>query len=153
MKTQPRRLFLRLLLISPLVLGAISSAPVGRVAGAAAAPVGKPVHLAAALQNGGDPDADLEHIKNLIEIANAIRENLGPEGENKLSSGGLQFVTLGDRADSLTKAMGGMLGSNPLEAEDFISRQAGNTQSETSVANFVPGAGLEPTRPLRDPGF
>ena len=97
MKTQPRRLFLRLLLISPLVLGAISSAPVGRVAGAAAAPVGKPVHLAAALQNGGDPDADLEHIKNLIEIANAIRENLGPEGENKLSSGGLQFVTLGDR--------------------------------------------------------
>ena len=97
MKTQPRRLFLRLLLISPLVLGAISSAPVGRVAGAAAAPVGKPVRLAAALQNGGDPDADLEHIKNLIEIANAIRENLGPEGENKLSSGGLQFVTLGDR--------------------------------------------------------
>ncbi len=49
--------------------------------------------------------------------------------------------------------MEGRLASNPLETEDSISRQAGNTQSETSVANFVPGAGLEPTRPLRDPGF
>jgi len=131
MKIRTRLRVFRLLLIPPLVLATVSTAPLGGVAGAGAAPVGKSLHLAA--QGSSDPDEDMQHIQDLINLANNIRENLGPDGENKLSSGGLQFVTLGDRADSLTKAMEGRLASNPLEPEDFISRQAGNTQSETGV--------------------
>jgi hypothetical protein len=129
----PPRLF-KLLLMAPLLLALILNTPVGQVAGAGATPVAKPPFKLAALQSGGDTDGDLEHIQMLIDLANSIRANLGPGGENMLSSGGLQFVTLGDREDDLKRALEAKKGSNPNEAEDFISRQAGSTQSETSVA-------------------
>src|SRR5712691_1954986 len=121
MKTRFSRLRLfSLLIISLLLLTVALGSPFGRAAGASVAPVGKAARLGA-LQSGGggDPDGDMEHIQSLIDLANSIRTNLGPDGENKLSSGGLQFVTLGDREDSLKKAVAGRLASNPFEAEDF----------------------------------
>ena len=76
-----------------------------------------------------------DHLQQLIDQANAIRDNLGPNLVSALSKGGAQFVLLGDKADLLMGALdAAKLASNPLEPEDFISRLAGSTQSEESVA-------------------
>src|SRR3984893_176105 len=74
------------------------------------------------------------HLQQLIDQANTVRDNLGPDLVNALSKGGAQFVKLGDKADLLMGALdAAKLASNPLEPEDFISRLAGSTQSEESV--------------------
>jgi hypothetical protein len=75
-----------------------------------------------------------DHLQQLIDQANAIRDSLGPDLVKALSKGGAQFVMLGDKADLLMGALeAAKLASNPLEPEDFISRLAGSTQSEESV--------------------
>src|SRR5689334_6353911 len=75
------------------------------------------------------------HLQQLIDQANIVRDGLGPDLVNALSKGAAQFVLLGDKADMLMGALdAAKLASNPLEPEDFISRLAGSTQSEESVA-------------------
>src|SRR6516165_11313764 len=76
-----------------------------------------------------------DHLQQLIDQANIIRDNLGSDLVNALSKGGAQFVLLGDKADMLMGALdAAKLANNPFESEDFISRLAGSTQSEESVA-------------------
>src|SRR6516225_2623066 len=75
-------------------------------------------------------DDQKNHIQQLSNQANSVRDNLGPDLVNALSKGGALFVTLGDKADLLDRALdAGKLASNPVEAENFISRLAGSTQS------------------------
>src|SRR5260370_22823276 len=75
------------------------------------------------------------HPQQLIDQANTVRDSLGSNLVNALSKGGAQFVMLGDKADLLMGALdAAKLANNPLEPEDFISRLAGSTQSEESVA-------------------
>jgi hypothetical protein len=75
------------------------------------------------------------HLQQLVDQANIVRDSLGPNLVRALSKGGAQFVMLGDKADLLMGALDAeKLANNPLEPEDFISRLAGSTQSEESVA-------------------
>jgi hypothetical protein len=75
------------------------------------------------------------HLRQLFDLANGVKDNLGTDLVNALSKGGAQFVLLGDKADLLMGALDATkLASNPLEPEDFISRLAGSTTSEESVA-------------------
>jgi hypothetical protein len=80
-------------------------------------------------------DDQKNHLQQLIDQANSLKDNLGTDLVSALSNGGAQFVTLGDKADLLNGALdAAKLASNPLESEDFISRLAGSTESEESVA-------------------
>jgi hypothetical protein len=80
-------------------------------------------------------DDQKSHLQQLIDQANIIRDSLGPGLVNALSKGAAQFVLLGDKADMLMGALdAAKLANNPFESEDFISRLAGSTQSEESVA-------------------
>src|SRR6516165_9785480 len=80
-------------------------------------------------------DDQKDHLQQLIDQANTMRDSLGPGLVNALSKGGAQFVLLGDKADMLMGALdAAKLANNPFESEDFISRLAGSTQSEESVA-------------------
>jgi hypothetical protein len=80
-------------------------------------------------------DDQKNHLQQLIDQANTVRDNLGPGLVNALSKGAAQFVLLGDKADMLMGALdAAKLANNPFESEDFISRLAGSTQSEESVA-------------------
>ena len=80
-------------------------------------------------------DDQKNHLQQLVDQANSIKDNLGSDLVNALSLGGAAFVTLGDKADLLNSALdGAKLASNVGEPEDFISRLAGSTQSEESVA-------------------
>jgi hypothetical protein len=80
-------------------------------------------------------DDQESHLQQLVDQANTVRDNLGPGLVNALSKGGAQFVMLGDKADMLMGALdAAKLANNPFESEDFISRLAGSTQSEESVA-------------------
>jgi len=80
-------------------------------------------------------DDQKNHLQQLIDQANTVRDSLGPGLVNALSKGGAQFVLLGDKADMLMGALdAAKLANNPFESEDFISRLAGSTQSEESVA-------------------
>ena len=76
-----------------------------------------------------------DHLQQLIDQANIIRDNLGSDLVNALSKGGARFVLLGDKADLLMGALdAAKLASNPFEAENFISRLAGSDTSEEAVA-------------------
>jgi hypothetical protein len=78
--------------------------------------------LAPIIGRADEFDDHKNHLQQLIDQANTVRNNLGPDLVNGLSKGGAQFVTLGDKADLLNAASGAAkLASNPLEAEDFIS--------------------------------
>lgn len=80
-------------------------------------------------------DDQKDHLQQLVDQANIVRDSLGPDLVNALSKGGAQFVMLGDKADMLMGALdAAKLANNPFESEDFISRLAGSTQSEESVA-------------------
>jgi hypothetical protein len=80
-------------------------------------------------------DDQKNHLQQLIDAANTVRDGLGPSFVNALSEGGAQFVLMGDKADMLMGALdAAQLANNPFESEDFISRLAGSTQSEESVA-------------------
>lgn len=80
-------------------------------------------------------DDQKNHLQQLIDQANTVRDNLGPDLVNALSKGAAQFVLLGDKADMLMGALdAAKLANNPFQSEDFISRLAGSTQSEESVA-------------------
>ena len=74
------------------------------------------------------------HLQRIIDLANRVRDQLGPHLVTALSKSGAQFVLLGDKADLLMGALdAAKLANNPLAPEDFISRLAGSTQSEESV--------------------
>jgi hypothetical protein len=80
-------------------------------------------------------DDQKNRLQQLIDQANTIRDNLGPDSVKALSKGGAEFVLLGDKADLLMGALdAARLANNPLESEDFISRLAGSTTSDESVA-------------------
>jgi hypothetical protein len=80
-------------------------------------------------------DDQKNHLQQLIDQANTVRDSLGPGLVNALSKGAAQFVLLGDKADMLMGALdAAKLANNPFESEDFISRLAGSVQSEESVA-------------------
>jgi hypothetical protein len=79
-------------------------------------------------------DDQKNHLQQLIDQANTVRDSLGPGLVNALSKGAAQFVLLGDKADMLMGALdAAKLANNPFESEDFISRLAGSVQSEESV--------------------
>jgi hypothetical protein len=91
--------------------------------------------LAPIIGRADEFDDQKNHVQQLIDQANSVRDNLGPDLVSALSKGGAQFVMLGDKADLLMGALdAAKLASNALEPEDFISRLAGSTQSEESVA-------------------
>ena len=91
--------------------------------------------LAPIIGRADEFDDQKNHLQQLIDQANTVKDNLGPDLVSALSKGGAQFVTLGDKADLLNSALdGAKLASNVGEPEDFISRLAGSTQSEESVA-------------------
>jgi len=75
-----------------------------------------------------------DHIQALVNLANSSSDNLGTDLVNANSLGGLAFLTLGLKGNAFGDALDSKRVSNPFEAEDFISRLAGNTQSEESVA-------------------
>jgi hypothetical protein len=86
-----------------------------------------------------DFDTQKNHLQQLIDQANNLKDNLGPDLVNAMSLGAASFVTLGDKAVFLNDALDGAKdgakpASNPGEPADFISRFAGSTQSEESVA-------------------
>jgi hypothetical protein len=68
------------------------------------------------------------------QTANALAEKV-----NEVSGGGMNFLMFGTKGQDLVRAVGtlsalGIPVNNPNEPEDFISRLAGNTQSEESVS-------------------
>src|SRR5262245_49306682 len=76
------------------------------------------------------------HIKILTDQAKQASEDLG-EKVDQLSGGGMNFIQFGTVGQQLINALSTNAGravSNPRESEDFISRLAGNVQSEESVA-------------------
>jgi hypothetical protein len=87
------------------------------------------------------------HVQTLIDQSNQSAETLG-EKVNQVSQGGSNFLTLGAKAPDLLNALAILTTSRPVlapvndpnEPEDFISRLAGNTQSEESVAWCGPNA-------------
>jgi hypothetical protein len=80
-------------------------------------------------------DDQKDHLQQLIDQADTLKDNLGTDLVNAMSLGGAAFVTLGDNAAVLSGALdGAKLASNVGESTDFISRLAGSTQSEESVA-------------------
>lgn len=82
-----------------------------------------------------DIDDQKNHLQLLIDQANALKDNLGTDLVNAMSLGGAEFVTLGDKGTVLNAALdGAKLVNNAGESVDFISRLAGGTQSEESVA-------------------
>jgi hypothetical protein len=70
----------------------------------------------------------------LVDLANSSSDNLGADLVNVNSLGGLTFLNFGLTGNALAGALESKKASNPFEAEDFLSRLAGNTQSEESVA-------------------
>ena len=70
----------------------------------------------------------------MVNLANSSSDNLGADLVNANSLGGLAFLTFGLKANVFEDALKSKRVSNPSEAEDFVSRLAGNTQSEESVA-------------------
>jgi len=81
-----------------------------------------------------DTTTQKDHVQTLVDSANSASDNLGGDLVNANSLGGLAFLTFGLKGDVLQGALDSKKASNPFEAEDFISRLAGNTQSEESVA-------------------
>src|SRR5215831_4784824 len=80
-------------------------------------------------------DDQKNYLQQLIDQANTIRDNLGPDTVRALSKGGAEFVLMGEKADLLMGALdAAKLASNIGESADFISRLAGSTQSDESVA-------------------
>jgi len=91
--------------------------------------------LAPIISRADEFDDRKNHLQRLIDLANSVKDQLGPNLVGALSKGGAQFVLLGDKADLLMGALdAAKLANNPLASEDFISRLAGSTQSEESVA-------------------
>jgi hypothetical protein len=91
--------------------------------------------LAPIIGRADEFDDQKNQLQILIDQANTIRDNLGPDSVKALSKGGAEFVLLGDKADLLMGALdAARLANNPLESEDFISRLAGSTTSDESVA-------------------
>ena len=91
--------------------------------------------LAPIIGRADEFDDQKNHLQQLYDQANSVKDKLGPDLVNALSKGGALFVTLGDKADLFERALdAAKLASNPLESEDFISRLAGSTQSEESVS-------------------
>ncbi len=76
----------------------------------------------------------LDHLQQLVDVSENLKQRLGRAAEKMLSSGGLQLITLGERLETIRGALSHRPGSDPSAAEDFLSRLAGMTQSETSVA-------------------
>jgi hypothetical protein len=74
------------------------------------------------------------HIDQIASIANNAREKLRPANGAPFSANAARFLTFGDRAEYLKAVVGRVRGSNPIAPEDFLSRFAGSTQSEPSVA-------------------
>jgi hypothetical protein len=82
-----------------------------------------------------DIDDQKNHLQQLIDQASSLEDSLGTDLVNAMSLGGVEFVTLGDKGSLLNGALdGAKLASNIGESADFISRLAGSTQSEESVA-------------------
>ena len=88
-----------------------------------------------------DVPAQQAHVEILMDQANKSAAALG-EKIDQVSPGGMNFFTFGTRGTEMIKALNAVNspspilgpGSNPRQPEDFISRLAGNTQSEESVA-------------------
>jgi hypothetical protein len=82
-----------------------------------------------------DVQAQQDHINNLADQANKAAAAFGEKTE-EMSAGANNFFAFGAKAPILIKALGppdrGV--NNPLDPSDFISRLAGNTQSEETAA-------------------
>jgi hypothetical protein len=96
-------------------------------------------------QSAGGGDKDLEHLKRLAERGRGLQGSLGAR-HKLLSSGGHRLVEIGSGWEELegifkrardyrhaVAARSAQPVSDPRATEDFISRMAGNTQSETSL--------------------
>src|SRR6516164_5281969 len=78
--------------------------------------------LAPIIGRADEFDDQKNHLQQLYDQANSVKDKLGPDLVNALSKGGALFVTLGDKADLFERALdAAKLASNPLESEDFIS--------------------------------
>jgi hypothetical protein len=96
-------------------------------------------------QDVGEGDAVFKHVQNLAGRGLGLQTSLGSR-HKLLSSGGHRLVELGSGWDELegifkrardlrnrVAARGSEPVSDPFAAEDFLSRLAGNTQSETTL--------------------
>src|SRR5574340_712253 len=105
----------------------------------------------------GTPESTLEHLEALAQQGKLLQQSLRKNADH-LSSGGRMLITLGERWDNRIKPMlkialgqrgaatreeleeiGGVFvpvkkGNDINEPEDFVTRSAGSTQSETTVA-------------------
>jgi hypothetical protein len=98
---------------------------------------------AASKVNGQSADVAIEqaHIQTLADQSNQTADALG-EKIDQVSGGGMNFLAFGAKAPELLNALSNLSAlsalrapvSDPGEPEDFISRLAGHTQSEESVA-------------------
>jgi hypothetical protein len=79
-----------------------------------------------------DTDTQKDHVQLLANQAKSTKDNLGDDVVNIMSLGGLNFMSFGDKASSFNAALDAHSVSNPNEADSFISRIAGGTQSEES---------------------
>jgi len=89
--------------------------------------------LAPGMGRADDIDIQKAHIQALIDQAKAMQDDLGGDLVNAMSLGGISLM-FGMGSPDLKDALDSKRASNPNETEDFISRLAGNTQSEESVA-------------------
>jgi hypothetical protein len=95
--------------------------------------------LSASLSNA-QPPAEIQqsHIQTLANQANQTAAALGQKVD-QVSAGTANYFNIGTMSTQLLAALGNLKAlttpvSNPGESEDFISRLAGNTESEESVA-------------------
>ena len=61
--------------------------------------------LAPLIGRADEYDERENHLQRLIDMANGLKDKLGPDVANTLSKGGAQFVLLGEKADLLMGAL------------------------------------------------
>jgi hypothetical protein len=94
--------------------------------------------LVGASVSNAQPAPGQSHIETLAAQANQTAAALG-EKVDQVSAGAANFFAIGKMSTQLLTTLGNLSAANapvnnPNESEDFISRLAGNTESEESVA-------------------
>jgi hypothetical protein len=106
----------------------------------------------AAAPGGGAQSEMARHIRDLADLGTNLKASLSVDLKRRFSSGGMELIAITDNATKIIEGVEASspaaqqaiapapAGSDPLAAsdpyatEDFISRSAGMTQSETSAA-------------------
>lgn len=108
-------------------------------------------HAGSARSSQDEVQTRIEHLKTLAKVGERYQDTFGPDGVRSLSPGNRMLISLAELGDARLDrlARGGeppppALGVQPLQsgshandvnaAEDFLSRVAGSTQSQPSVA-------------------